>query len=287
MNTSSRFVEGEKVLCFHGPLLYEARCHKVDTEGEVDLYLIHYNGWNNKWDEWIPETRILKFNDVNLKKQQELIRHHKKSQSRGKNKKGKAPDLYEPEGEFSAKVSVQVELPDQLKHCLLDDWDLITQQKYLLQLPTTHTVTNILEEYRVYHSHELLKEGGGENTTSLEDREAMFEDREAVLEGIMGYFTRLLGMQLLYKFERPQYALILEQHRDKSVADIYGAEHLLRLFVKIGELLAFTELDNSAIELLQSHIHSLMDFIELHRERYLHTDNYIIAPPDYLRKAGV
>lgn len=279
MNSTSRFVEGEKVLCFHGPLLYEARCHKVDTEGEVDLYLIHYNGWNNKWDEWIPETRILKFNDVNLKKRSELIRHHKKSQSRGKGKKGKTNDSSEPEGEFFSKVSVQVELPDQLKHCLLDDWDLITQQKYLLQLPTAHTVTNILEEYRAYHSKEL--EDGSEDGAGVE------ADREAVLEGIMGYFTRLLGMQLLYKFERPQYAVILEQHKDKSVADIYGAEHLLRLFVKIGELLAFTELDNTAIELLQNHIHSLMDFIEIHRARYLSTESYIIAPPDYLRKAGV
>lgn len=34
---------------------------------QVDLYLIHYNGWSQKWDEWIPETRILKFNEVNLK----------------------------------------------------------------------------------------------------------------------------------------------------------------------------------------------------------------------------
>ena len=31
----SKFEEGERVLCFHGPLLYEARCHKVNTEGEV------------------------------------------------------------------------------------------------------------------------------------------------------------------------------------------------------------------------------------------------------------
>ena len=34
---------------------------------QVDLFLIHYNGWSQKWDEWIPETRILKYNDANLK----------------------------------------------------------------------------------------------------------------------------------------------------------------------------------------------------------------------------
>ena len=43
---------------------------------QVDLYLIHYNGWSQKWDEWIPETRILKFNEVNLKVIVILIVNH-------------------------------------------------------------------------------------------------------------------------------------------------------------------------------------------------------------------
>ena len=33
----SKFEEAERVLCFHGPLLYEARIHKVNSEGEVCL----------------------------------------------------------------------------------------------------------------------------------------------------------------------------------------------------------------------------------------------------------
>ena len=39
----SKFGEGERVLCFHGPLLYEARCHKVNTEGEVSFILYNLN----------------------------------------------------------------------------------------------------------------------------------------------------------------------------------------------------------------------------------------------------
>ena len=41
-------------------------------------------------------------------------------------------------------------------------------------------------------------------------------NRDHVLEGLLGYFSRLLGMQLLYKFERPQYADTMEEHRGFS-----------------------------------------------------------------------
>lgn len=67
-----KFAEGERVLCFHGPLIYEAKCMKGQVKEKTPRYLIHYNGWNKNWDEWVPENRVLKFNEANLQKQREL-----------------------------------------------------------------------------------------------------------------------------------------------------------------------------------------------------------------------
>ncbi|RZF48186.1 hypothetical protein LSTR_LSTR016523, partial [Laodelphax striatellus] len=50
------FQEGEKVLCFHGPLIYVAKClqSRYDEKNNTPEYLIHYSGWNKSWDEWVP-----------------------------------------------------------------------------------------------------------------------------------------------------------------------------------------------------------------------------------------
>uniref|UniRef100_A0A8C4NGG3 Mortality factor 4 like 1 n=1 Tax=Eptatretus burgeri TaxID=7764 RepID=A0A8C4NGG3_EPTBU len=65
---------GERVLCFHGPLLYEAKCVKILVKDKHIKYFVHYNGWNKNWDEWVPETRVLKYVDTNLQKQKDLQR---------------------------------------------------------------------------------------------------------------------------------------------------------------------------------------------------------------------
>ncbi|XP_019852731.1 PREDICTED: mortality factor 4-like protein 1 [Amphimedon queenslandica] len=73
---SDKLGEGEKVLCYHGPLIYEAKINKIQMKDKSLQYLVHYSGWSKSWDEWVPESRVLKINDTNLQKQKELQQQH-------------------------------------------------------------------------------------------------------------------------------------------------------------------------------------------------------------------
>ncbi len=50
----------------------------------------------------------------------------------------------------------------------------------------------------------------------------------ATLAGLKALFDAMLGSHLLYTFERVQFAEILAAHPNTPLADLYGAEHLLR-----------------------------------------------------------
>ncbi|KAH8159543.1 hypothetical protein CIB48_g8702 [Xylaria polymorpha] len=59
----------EKVLCFHGDLMYEAKIIDVRVEpgkkADDAQYRIHYKGWKSSWDDWVTHDRIRKFTEDN------------------------------------------------------------------------------------------------------------------------------------------------------------------------------------------------------------------------------
>ena len=73
----------QKILCQHQNQLYEAKILKCDVRDGKPSYLIHYQGWNKKWDEWVLDERIMEYNDENLKNQEEI-------KNAGKNSKRKS-----------------------------------------------------------------------------------------------------------------------------------------------------------------------------------------------------
>ncbi|KAG9804311.1 hypothetical protein KCU98_g22924, partial [Aureobasidium melanogenum] len=61
----------EKALCFHHELLYEAKVLDSRHTDQNDKkspyeYKVHYKGWKNTWDDWVPQDRLRKYNDENL-----------------------------------------------------------------------------------------------------------------------------------------------------------------------------------------------------------------------------
>lgn len=61
------FSKDEKVLCFHGDLMYEAKVVDVRPGGKAEeaQYRVHYKGWKATWDDWVTQDRMRRFNDDN------------------------------------------------------------------------------------------------------------------------------------------------------------------------------------------------------------------------------
>uniref|UniRef100_A0A182P9R7 Mortality factor 4-like protein 1 n=1 Tax=Anopheles epiroticus TaxID=199890 RepID=A0A182P9R7_9DIPT len=418
-----KFTEGEKVLCFHGPLLYEAKLLRCAMMKEKQVkYLVHYAGWNKNWDEWVPESRVLKYNEANRQRQQEVHRLHsplvknKKSSTKAKKsdaqggtassqgkdndsrastpskevtkekdtvaqpvpapstapattggtpsssnssgtssstgrnrsslkttttsnasvssspsssssstsstitapaaqekqpaasngKDGKPSESkelvekskdesssseqnsskakkrgrsdtntsnVESEDQFMSKVEVKIKIPDELKVWLVDDWDAISRQNKLVELPAKVTVQEIVDNYVQYKKQSKV-------TTAT--KETAVAD---IGNGIVEYFNVMLGSQLLYKFERPQYAEMIQAHPGVPMAKIYGSVHLLRLFVKLGPMLAFTSLDEKSIQTSLGHVQDFLKYLVKNSTTLFNMQHYVNTSPEYHRKA--
>ncbi|XP_051863865.1 nuA4 complex subunit EAF3 homolog [Drosophila albomicans] len=452
-DSATVFADGERVLCFHGPLIYEAKVLKTKPETTPVEYYIHYAGWSKNWDEWVPESRVLKYNDENVKRQKEVSRQYgerskkdnKKGNAKAKkmeqvgnesrastpskdgntslphkesanssssatstpvsaattpatsttkndsssnnnsssntttttttttttsrsnrkstqaatrpgtpnadnNRKEDAPaattaadsskqeeeepsaapaapktkrmsshsssssdqqrttastasnggdvsvtttttsqqqattaasaasaateaPCVESEETYTAKLEVKIKIPDELKHYLTDDWYAVVREHKLLELPAKVTVQQITEQYLAHKKS--VKSTNASKEVAIND----------VLDGIIEYFNVMLGSQLLYKFERTQYADIMQKHPDTPLSEMYGSFHLLRLFVRLGSMLSYSALDQPAMQTLLSHLHDFLKFLVKNSAMYFSMSNFINVDPEYVRNA--
>uniref|UniRef100_A0A8C2YNC9 Mortality factor 4-like protein 1 n=1 Tax=Chinchilla lanigera TaxID=34839 RepID=A0A8C2YNC9_CHILA len=293
-----KFQEGERVLCLHGPLLYEAKCVKVATKDKQVKYFVHYSGGNKK--SWVPESRGLKYVDTDLQKQRELQQanqqQYAEGEMRGAAPKQKTSGLQQKNVEVSTKKNKQktpgngdggstheTPQPPQKRRPWVDP--TVENETFMNRVDGKVKIPEELKPWLVddwdliTRQKRLFYLPAKKNVDSiLEDyanykksRGNTYNKEHAVNEAVAGikeYFSVMLGTQILYKFERPQHGEILAYHPDAPMSQVYRAPHLLRLFpCFIADLL-----------------HDFLKYLLKNSATLFSASDYGAAHPEYHRK---
>ncbi|XP_039033018.1 protein MRG2-like isoform X2 [Hibiscus syriacus] len=258
------FREDEKVLAYHSRFIYLAKVLKCEKRSNGWHYFVHYLGWKKNWDEWVGVDRLMKFTEENLQKQEALnkkLKEEKKGEFRTSKRGTSLVSMRHPKGSRGKKQNsdyicknvlsdsseklVNIRIPLTLKKQLINDCEFITHLGKLFALPRTPNVEDILKMYIDYRYKK-------DNTVSDSVRE--------IFKEICAYFNKALPVILLYKSERKQYRCIFTEDLCPSI--VYGAEHLLRLFVKLPELLMRTDIEQKTLLELQQNLVDFLKFLQ-------------------------
>ncbi|KAJ5101650.1 hypothetical protein NUU61_003872 [Penicillium alfredii] len=305
------YSKDEKALCFHHEILYDAKIRDVRHKDANDKkspfeYLVHYKGWKHTWDDWVSEDRLRKGTEENKELASNLRREVEESikqksskasakkratsdrssvrnsEERGNSvgrglKRARDNDI-EKEEHFQTRPSVRIVMPDNLKSLLVDDWEQVTKNQCVVKLPAEYPVRQILQDW---HDEEASK-----RTSSSVDEDVL----EEVVAGLLEYFDKCLDKILLYRYERPQYRNLRRKFEaatgdlsDKGPIDVYGAEHLIRLFSNMPELIAQTNMDLQATNRLREELSKLTLWLSKHSEKYFPT-RYVNAETTHAGK---
>lgn len=268
---------GEIVLANHKGCFYEAKVEKIELRGNEWMFYIHYRGWKRHWDEWMGVDRMMKCTEENLQKRSTLdkkdgteksVRAGRISQNRteklvGGGSKKQVSDTSDTNQKKKRKLvkvkdsapmekSTSIFIPPALRKQLIDDFEFVKAGK-LVKLPRSPNVDEILIKYRDYR-----KQKDGVSVIS--------ESVEEILSGLHGYFDKALPVLLLYNKERQQYEQAMADN--VSPSKIYGAEHLLRLFVKLPALLYNLNIEEDTLIQLQQKLQELLRFLRKNHHHF-------------------
>ncbi|KAJ4417929.1 Esa1p-associated factor [Gnomoniopsis sp. IMI 355080] len=178
------------------------------------------------------------------------------------------------EESFHNRPSIKLVLPDHLKGFLVDDWENVTKNGLVVELPHSKaTVDQILKDY-VEYEKQHRQEGSAHMDILVE-----------TIEGLREYFDKALARILLYRFERLQWAEISKDWTpEQTPSTTYGAEHLCRLLVSLPELVAQTNMDAQSVSRLREELTKFTNWLEKRTGQYFLSE-YINPGPDYADKA--
>ncbi|KAK6115883.1 hypothetical protein DH2020_008152 [Rehmannia glutinosa] len=250
---SSSFREGEKVLAFHGPCLYDAKIvgqtERMLWEFSLQtlmLFSFAPKGFGSLrlgnfpkaylikiWDEWLGVNCLLKRTDENVQKQEELKKMHAMEKN--------AKPGYLSQDKTKSSIGNILCLFKQL----IDDHECITHPGQV-----SHSTQG-----KLLHTEETF---------------TIVETVGEIVKGLRCYFDKALPAMLLYKEERQQYKEVITDN--VSPSNVYGAEHLLRLFVKLPEMLSCMHIETETLTELQQRLLDFLRFLQNNQSAFFHSN---------------
>ncbi|ODV81158.1 MRG-domain-containing protein [Suhomyces tanzawaensis NRRL Y-17324] len=257
----------------------------VDDFLDKDSFFLHYQGWKSKWDEWVTTERVLENNEDNRYKKTELeqLTKRKRKKPSTPSLDGKKRDSLDKldKGPPSKKAkltggkssdptpNIQLEFNNQLKYILVDDWEFITKDKKIIDLPSKYPISKILTDYYEFRKAKL----------ATKDQLDILDE---IIQGLELYFNKSLSLMLLYKYENLQYLNLIKNGQvssEKKQSEVYGIEHLLRLLISFPGLLSQTTMDGVSISVLVNELTELLKFLTKNIPEYV--NQYVNASPQY------
>ncbi|XP_058786173.1 protein MRG2-like isoform X3 [Vicia villosa] len=261
--SASPYAEGEKVLAFHTEFLYEAKVKQIEYKHKRWRFFLHYLGWKKSWDEWVVIERLMKHTEENMRVKHERDAKYgneknarkPRASSKGSNvargRKRKNDSLVKEKTVALPDKLANFQIPPTLRKQLVDDFEFITHLGKLVKLPRTPNVNDIFKTYFDYRS----KKSG-----------PIADSVEEIMKGLSCYFDKALPVLLLYNNERQQYKEACPN--DIVPSSIYGAEHLLRLFVKLPELLFHANIEGDTLVELQAQVIDFLRFLRKNQRAF-------------------
>mmetsp|Transcript_8613 Transcript_8613/g.12481 ORF Transcript_8613/g.12481 Transcript_8613/m.12481 type:complete len:511 (+) Transcript_8613:410-1942(+) len=305
-------------------------------------YFVHYNGWNVKWDRWVPEQSLyeptestrafakrlnqavytirkqlrtqysgkvnnmkvasllersmaqlerehrleerrteLASKGIEMKQEEEealMNQNQQQKQKRSKWTKGNIRKEITLRGKHlqgRRKHSELLILPTSLKKVMVEEWEIITQCGMLPNLPVPVTVRDALERYyesktskvetepRINNvSPKKTKNGGADSP----EKSSEAEYREMV-DGIAIFFDQALPDRLLYQPEYIQAQALPAELSKLRNSEVYGCEHLLRMFVRLP-LLLMEELTEVEARVIINRVKDFVRFLQKNHNEF-------------------
>ena len=151
------------------------------------------------------------------------------------------------------EAEIRVELSASLKRELITQWERVTLQGELLSLPRSVTAAEVLRRFEA----DAKKKARSAEQAAL---------AAACAAGLKAYFDGALYSSLLYAEERAQAEAALAGgeggNAAKEPSAVYGAEHLLRLFVKLPELMPLRDMDATAAKAVQPKLTEVLRWMQ-------------------------